>query len=117
MPEMSAGTPTTTPENVADPPRCFAYKLEDETTMKNEIYISHLQHSKEYKKCKVKHTSRTLVKIMITSDVVFWATSSRDRNLQSGGYGSSEHGALSPVRVDDDSHRLGSEISKAVESN
>ena len=38
MPEMSIGIPMTTPENVAVPPKCSAYKLEDETMIKNESW-------------------------------------------------------------------------------
>ena len=37
-PENTVGTPMTSPENVAVPPKCSAYRLDDDTMMKNEIY-------------------------------------------------------------------------------
>ncbi len=37
-PENTVGMPMTIPENVESPPRDFAYSLDDETMMKNEIY-------------------------------------------------------------------------------
>ncbi len=36
-PEINVGIPIVRPENVAVPPKCSAYELEDETTMKNDI--------------------------------------------------------------------------------
>jgi hypothetical protein len=37
--EMAVGMPMTMPEKVASPPRCLAYSLDDETTMKNETWL------------------------------------------------------------------------------
>jgi hypothetical protein len=39
MAENTVGIPMTRPEKVLVPPRCSAYALEEETIMKNAIYI------------------------------------------------------------------------------
>ena len=38
-PENTVGIPITRPEKVDEPPRCSAYRLDDETTMKKDIYL------------------------------------------------------------------------------
>ena len=38
IPAKTTGIPMTRPENVGVPPRCFAYSLDEETTMKNVTY-------------------------------------------------------------------------------
>jgi hypothetical protein len=80
-PENKVGIPMTRPENVDPPPRCSAYRLDDETMIKNEICCF------QFNACNLRNVypgrtwSRVLVKSTIVNELFFGSLNSSFRRI------------------------------------